>query len=134
VVGLTLVTTGVGVDVRFVTTGVDVDVTFVTTVCVGALTPVTALANVGVTDVTTVPPGCPVTSFMTWAKVGLTLVTHVAPDAEDTSAVLRLPTVSATRSVWFEADANKANRTAGRPASIMRFGLIIPRPHEPPLC
>src|SRR5262245_19433361 len=51
----------------------------------------TALANVGVTLVTTFVPGCPVAPFMTLAKVGLTLVTHVAADAEDTSAVLRLP-------------------------------------------
>ena len=47
------------------------------------VTPVTALANVGVTDVTTVA-GAPVTSPMTLAKVDVTPVTHVAADAEIT--------------------------------------------------
>jgi hypothetical protein len=51
---------------------------------------------------------------MTLAKVDVTPVTQVAADAEDNSAVLRLPTVSAARSVWFEADANSPNRTAAR--------------------
>jgi hypothetical protein len=85
------------------------------------VTPVTALANVGVTDVTTVWPDVPLTPLMTLAKVGLTLVTHVAAEAEDTSAVLRLPTVTAARSVWFEADANSANRTVGRRGTIVCF-------------
>ena len=93
-------------------------------------TPVTALAKAGVTAVTTVAPGCPLTSLTALAKVGLTLVTHVAADAEDTSAVLRLPTVSAARSVWCEADANSANRTAGRRGTIVCFRLVIPRPPE----
>jgi len=101
-------------------------VTPVTTGCVGAVTPVTALLNVGVTDVTTVWPAAPVTSPMTLAKVGLTLVTHVAAEAEDNGAVLRLPTVSAARSVWFEADANSANITAARRGTIVCFGLVIP--------
>jgi hypothetical protein len=69
------------------------------------------LENVGVMPVTTVvEPGVPLTSPTTLVKVGVTLVTHVAADAEDTSAVLRLPTVSAARSAWFEADANSASR------------------------
>ena len=42
------------------------------------VTPVTALANVGFTSVTTVAPGCPLTSFMTLAKVDVTPVTQVA--------------------------------------------------------
>jgi hypothetical protein len=42
---------------------------------------------------------------MTLAKVDVTPVAQVAADAEDNSAALRLPTVSAARSVWFEADA-----------------------------
>jgi hypothetical protein len=79
-----------------------------------AVTFVKAVAIVGVTAVTTVAPGCPLTSFMTLAKVDVTPVTQVAADAEDNSAVLRLPTVSAARSVWFEADANSPNRTAAR--------------------
>jgi hypothetical protein len=58
---------------------------------------------------------------MTWAKVGLTLVTQVAADAEDNSAVLTPPTVSAARSVWFEADANSASRTADRRGTIVCF-------------
>src|SRR5262245_50537401 len=65
---------------------------------------------------------------MALVNVGLTLVTHVAADAEDTSAVLRLPTVSAARSVWFEADANSANRTAGRRGIIVCFCLDIRPP------
>src|SRR6516165_5719977 len=93
-------------------------------------TPVTALAKAGVTAVTTVAPGCPLTSLTALAKVGLTLVTHVAADAEDDSAALRLPTVSAARSVWCEADANSANRTAGRRGTIVCFRLVIPRPPE----
>ena len=94
-------------------------------------TPVTALENVGVTAVTTVAPGCPVTPLMTLAKVDVTPVTHVAADAEDNSPALRLPTVSAARSVWFEADANSANRTAGRRGTIVCFGLVIRSPFTP---
>jgi hypothetical protein len=93
-------------------------------------TPVTALENVGVTADTTVVPGAPLTPLTTLAKVGLTLVTHVAADAEDTIAVLRLPTVSAARSVWLEADANSANRTAGRRGTIVCFCLAIRPPYE----
>jgi len=89
------------------------------------VTPFNAGAIDGVTDVTTVAPGCPATSFMTLAKVGLTLVTHVAADAEDTSAALKLPTVTAARSVWCEADANSANRTAGRRGTILCSRLAI---------
>jgi hypothetical protein len=95
---------------------------------VPVVTPFTAEAIVGVTDVTTVPPGVPLTPLMTLAKVGLTLVTHVAAEAEDNSPALRpptVPTVSAARSVWFEADANSANRTAGRRGTIVCFGLAI---------
>jgi len=92
---------------------------------------VVTLVNVGVMPVTTlVEPGVPLTSPTTPVKVGVTLVTHVAPDAGDTSAVLRLPTVSAARSAWFEADANSANRTAVRRGTMVRFGLVIPRPPE----
>src|SRR5215831_20938754 len=102
--------------------------TFVTTVCGGAVTPVTALENVGVMPVTTVAPGCPMTSLTALAKVDVTPVTQVAADAEDTSAVLRLPTVSAARSVWCEADANSANRTAARRGTVVCFGLVIRPP------
>jgi hypothetical protein len=83
---------------------------------------VVTLANVGVTAPTTVP-GVPLTLF-TVTKFGVTLVTHVAADAEDTSAVLRLPTVNVARSVWFEADANSAN-SAARRVAIVCFGLVI---------
>jgi hypothetical protein len=76
--------------------------------------PVTALANVGITPVTTVVPDPPLTPFTTLAKVWFTPVTHVSAEAEANSAALRLPTVSAARSVRLEADANSANRTAGR--------------------
>jgi hypothetical protein len=62
-------------------------------------TPVTALAKPGVTAVTTVMPGAPLTPFTTWAKFDVTPVTHVAAEAEDNSPALRLPTVSAARSV-----------------------------------
>src|SRR5262245_23638398 len=89
---------------------------------------VVTVANVGVTDVTTVVPATPVTPLITGANVGVTLVTHVAADAEDTSAVLRLPTVSAARSVWFEADANSANRTAARRGTMVCFCLAIRPP------
>jgi len=51
-----------------------------------AVTFVKAVAIVGVTAVTTVAPGCPLTSFMTLAKVDVTPVTQVAADAEDNSA------------------------------------------------
>lgn len=91
-------------------------------------TPVTALVNVGVTAVTTVAPGCPVTPLMTLAKVDVTPVTQVAADADDNSGALKLPTVSAARSVWLEADAN--NRTAARRGNIMRLRLVIPAPPE----
>jgi hypothetical protein len=67
---------------------------------------------------------------MTGTKVGVTLVTHVAPDAGDTSAVLRLPTVSAARSAWFEADANSASRTPARRGTMVRSDLAIPSPRE----
>ena len=95
---------------------------------VPVVTPVKAAAIVGVTDVTTVVPGCPVAPFMTLAKVAVVPVTHVAAEAEDDSPALRLPTVSAARSVWFEADANSANRTAARRAFIMCVGLAISPP------
>src|SRR6516225_3081942 len=98
-------------------------------VCV-VCTPVTALANVGVTAVTTVSPGCPLTPLTTLAKVAVTPVTHVAAEAEDNSPALRLPTVSAARSVWFEADANSASRTAGRRGTIVSFRLAIRPPYE----
>ena len=62
--------------------------------------------------------------------VEVTPVTHVAAEAEDNSPALRLPTVSAERSVWFEADDNSANRTAARRGTIVCFGLVIPRPPE----
>jgi hypothetical protein len=88
-------------------------------------TPVTALAKVGDTAVTTVVPGVPLTPLTTLAKVEVTPVTHVAAEAEDNSPALRLPTVSAERSVWFEADDNSANRTAARRGIIMCFGLAI---------
>ena len=73
-----------------------------------ACTPETALANVGVTDVTTVVPDCPLAPFMTLAKVGDTPVTQVAADAEDNSPALRLPTVTAARSVSFTPDTRIA--------------------------
>jgi hypothetical protein len=96
-----------------------------------AVTFVTAAAIVGVMPVTTVVlPGVPLMPVTALAKVGLTLVTHVAADAEDTSAVLRLPTVSAARRDWFEADANSASKTAARRGTVVRFGLVIPAPHE----
>jgi hypothetical protein len=91
-------------------------------------TPVTALAKVGDTAVTTVVPDCPLTPFMTLAKVAVVPVTHVAAETEDNSPALRLPTVSAARSVWFEADANSVNRTADRRGTIVCFGLVIPAP------
>jgi hypothetical protein len=78
------------------------------------VTPFTAEAIVGATSVTTVVPCCPLTPFTTLAKVWFTPVTHVSAEAEANSAALRLPTVSAARSVRLEADANSANRTAGR--------------------
>src|SRR5262245_24292033 len=89
---------------------------------------VVTVAKVGVTDVTTVVPATPVTPLMTGANVGVTLVTHVAAEAEDNSPTLRLPTVptvTAATSVWFEADANSANRTAPRRGTIACFGLVI---------
>ena len=97
-------------------------------------TPVTALENVGVTADTTVMPGAPLTPLTTLAKVEVTPVTHVAAEAEDNSPALRLPTVSAERSVWFEADDNSANRTAARRGIIMCFGLAICPPYESGLC
>src|SRR5262249_10740971 len=108
-------------------------VTLVTAVSVTGLrvTPVKAAAIVGVTDVTTVSPGVPLTPLTTLAKVGLTLVTHVAADAEDNSPTLRLPTVptvTAARSVWFEADANSANRTPARRGIMVCFDLAITPP------
>jgi hypothetical protein len=93
-------------------------------------TPVTALENVGVTADTTVMPGAPLTPLTTLVKPVFTSVTHVAAEAEDNSPALRLPTVSAARSVWFEADANSANRTVGRRGTIVCFGLAIPRPYK----
>jgi hypothetical protein len=95
-----------------------------------AVTPVKAAAVVGVTDVTTVVPGVPLTPLTTLAKVELTPVTHVSAEAEDNSPALRLPTVSAARSVWFEADDNSANRTAARRGFIMCVGLAIYPPYE----
>jgi hypothetical protein len=91
------------------------------------------VANVGVTAVTTLSlPGVPATSPTTVVMVGVTLVTHVAADAEDTSAVLRLPTVNKTRIVWFEADANSASRTAARRGTMLPLGLVIPAPTSRP--
>ena len=97
-------------------------------------TPVTALAKVGDTAVTTVVPGVPLTPLTTLAKVEVTPVTHVAAEAEDNSPALRLPTVSAERSVWFEADDNSANRTAARRGIIMCFGLAICPSYKSGLC
>src|SRR5262249_26118322 len=71
---------------------------------------------------------CPLTPLTTLAKVVVTPVTHVAAEAEDNSPALRLPTVSAARSVWFEADANSASRTAARRGTIVCFGLVIRPP------
>jgi len=48
--------------------------------------PVTALANVGITPVTTVWPDPPLTPFTTLAKVWFTPVTHVSAEAEANSA------------------------------------------------
>jgi hypothetical protein len=90
-----------------------------------AVTPVKAAAIVGVTDVTTVVPGVPLTPLTTLAEVEVTPVTHVSAEAEDNSPALRLPTVSAARSVWFEADDNSANRTAARRGIIICVGLAI---------
>jgi hypothetical protein len=101
--------------------------TLATAVLVGAFTLVTAvpvaipvplrnefcvvvtLANVGVTAVTTSVPGNPLTPVTTLVKVGVTLVTHVAAEAEDISAALKLPTETAARSVWFGPDSNIAS-------------------------
>jgi hypothetical protein len=55
------------------------------------------VANVGVTDVTTVAPGVPLTPLMASVKVGLTLVTHVSAEAEANSAALRLMRLTANR-------------------------------------
>jgi hypothetical protein len=96
-------------------------------VCV-VCAPATALANVGVTAVTTVAPGCPLTTYMTFAKVDVTPGTQVAADAEDDSTALRLLMMSAARSVWFEAEANSTSRTAARRDTIARFGLVISSP------
>jgi hypothetical protein len=59
--------------------------------------PVTAAAIVGVTPVTTVTPGSPLTSLTTLAKVDVTPVTQVTADAEDNSAALRPPTVNVAK-------------------------------------
>lgn len=91
-------------------------------------TPVTALANVGDTAVTTVVPGVPLTPLTTLVEVWLTPVRHVSAEAEASTPPLRPPTVSAARSVWFEADDNSANRTAARRGIIMCFGLAIRPP------
>jgi hypothetical protein len=93
-------------------------------------TPVTALENVGVTADTTVMPGAPLTPLTTLAKVGLTPVIQVAAEAEDNSPALRLPKVSAARSVWFEVDANSANTATARRGTIVCFGSAIrPAPY-----
>jgi hypothetical protein len=60
-------------------------------------TPVTALANVGVTPVTTVVPAWPVMPLTALAKVGLTPVTHVSAEAEANSAALRLTRLTVSR-------------------------------------
>src|SRR6516164_10229272 len=60
-------------------------------------TPVTALANVGVTPVTTVVLGWPVMPLTALAKVGLTPVTHVSAEAEASSAALRPARLIASR-------------------------------------
>jgi hypothetical protein len=78
-----------------------------------AVTFVKAADIVGVMPVTTVVP-CAVAPLMTLAKVAVVPVRHVAAEAEDDSAALRLPTVNVARSVWFEADVNSANKTAAR--------------------
>ena len=46
---------------------------------------------------------------MTLVKVGVTLVIHVAAEAEDNSAALRPPTEIAARNVGFGLDSNIAN-------------------------
>jgi hypothetical protein len=61
------------------------------------VTPFTAGAIVGVTAVTTVWPGAPLTSPTTLAKVGFTPVTHVSAEAEANSAALRLTRLAANR-------------------------------------
>jgi hypothetical protein len=130
---VTLVTAVPVVGVTLVTADPEVAVKVVPLVKNGtapglAVTFVKAAAIVGVTDVTTVWPGVPLTPLTTLAKVAVTPVTHVAAEAEDKSPTLRLPTVptvSAARSVWFEADDNNANRTAARRGFIMCVGLAI---------
>src|SRR5262249_9927493 len=89
-----------------------------------ACTPVTAWPRGGVTPVTGVVPGPPPTPFRKWARVAVPPVTHVVAEAEENGGALRLPTVSAERSVCFEADANSAKRTAGRRGTIVCFGLV----------
>jgi hypothetical protein len=78
------------------------------------VTPVTALANVGFTSVTTVAPGCPLTSLTALAKAGLTPVTHVSAEAEANSAAFKLATLAASR--------------RGRPVMCLSLDQSMPRP------
>jgi hypothetical protein len=52
---------------------------------------------VGVTAVTTVVPGCPLTPLTTLVEVWLTPVTHVSAEAEANSPALRLTRLTASR-------------------------------------
>jgi hypothetical protein len=61
------------------------------------VTPFTAGAIVDFTSVTTVAPGCPLTSFTALAKVGFTPVTHVSAEAEANSAAFRLATLTVSK-------------------------------------
>src|SRR5262249_53689897 len=61
------------------------------------VTPFTAGAIVGFTSVTTVAPGCPLTSLTALAKAGLTPVTHVSAEAEANSAAFRLATLTLSK-------------------------------------
>jgi hypothetical protein len=69
---------------------------------------------VGVTAVTTVAPGCPVTPLMTLAKVGFTPVTHVSAEAEANTAAFRLTKLTAKR--------------RGRPVMRLSLHQSMPRP------
>jgi hypothetical protein len=62
-----------------------------------AVTFVNADAVVGVTPVTTVVPGWPVTPLTALVEVELTPVTHVSAEAEANSAALRLTRLTANR-------------------------------------
>jgi hypothetical protein len=62
-----------------------------------AVTFVKADAIVGVTDVTTPTPGCPLTPLTTLVEVWLTPVRHVSAEAEANNAALRLTRLTANR-------------------------------------